>query len=124
MSILEKLRLMGKILILEDDTDLKDIILNVLRGQGHEAIIAHDTLDAFKIINNNSINAAIVDCTPPNSSRHELLIEIRKSNQFVPVIFTSAGFTDFETDQNSCLLMKPYDLDLIMEFFNNTNGLI
>lgn len=84
---------MKKILIVEDETPISEMIELFLTGQGFEVIQAYDGLEAKEIIAANSkIDLILLDWMLPKKSGIDLLKELKSSRKerHIPVIMLSA----------------------------------
>ena len=64
---------MKKILIVEDEQDIAELLRLYLESEKYSIIIADDGIDALKIINTTSIDMAIVDIMMPQMNGYELI---------------------------------------------------
>lgn len=82
---------MGKnsILIVDDDKDIIQFINLNLKQEGFKVFSAHNGEEALEIINNNSIQLAILDIMMPQMDGIELCRRIREKHS-LPIMFLSA----------------------------------
>lgn len=116
---------MYKILLIDDDKDLCNLLERELKNENFEVIVCHDGqtgLDTFKKQNYQLI---ILDIMLPSMNGYDVLTEIRKLNN-VPVLMLTAK--DSEIDKVSGLrlgaddyLTKPF---LMAEFIARVQSLI
>ncbi|QKF80559.1 response regulator transcription factor [Halarcobacter ebronensis] len=92
-----------KIFLLEDDFSLNRLICNALEQRGFFVTSVDDGYDAMTNILNNKYDLYILDINVPGFSGHEVLEQIRKSHEKLPVIIVSA---QLDIDNIS----KAYDL--------------
>ena len=78
-----------KVLIVEDNVTLNESLVFLIERLGVEALQAYDALEALEIIRGNEIDAVISDVTMPGMSGLELLREIKRFKQELPVIIMS-----------------------------------
>ena len=87
---------MYKICLVEDEKDLSNLIKLYLEKENYEVIIYDNGSDAIKNINSN-IDLWILDIMLKDDiSGYDIIKEIRKNNDNVPVIFTSARDQDLD----------------------------
>lgn len=87
---------MKKIVLVEDEKDLNDLIKMYLEKAGYEVISYLNGTDAIK---NTKIDAHlwILDIMLSDDiSGYDIIKEIRKTNEVIPVIFTSARDQDLD----------------------------
>ena len=72
---------MGKILIVDDENEIADLLEFYLCNEGYEVIIADNGKDAIHIINNNrdNIDLALLDVMLPDIDGFTILKKIRKT---------------------------------------------
>ena len=100
---------MQKILIVEDEKSISNILENILSDeiQGSEITIAENGLDAYKLIEKNDFDLIISDIKMPKLSGNELLtqsLSIKPESVFLMI----SGHADIETAV-SCLKNGAYD---------------
>jgi len=107
---------MIKILLVEDDKELNEIVTSYLKKEGYIVFSEFNGLDALNTFYENSIDLVLSDIMMPLCDGFELARNIRKENDKIPIIFMSArddkpskqigykvGIDDYIT--------KPFDLD-------------
>ncbi|MBQ4226486.1 MAG: response regulator transcription factor [Oscillospiraceae bacterium] len=111
-----------KILIVDDDTDLSDIICDFLRGCGYSTSHARDAEEAFRLLGSQSFSLVLLDINLPDATGFEICSELRRVSQ-VPVIFASARtaeddrITGFDTGGDD-YLPKPYSMKELLSRIN------
>jgi DNA-binding response OmpR family regulator len=83
---------MEKILIVEDDSDIRNGVKILLESQGYSVKEACDGNEALKIFN-DSYNLLIIDIMMPGISGIETCKTIRETS-YVPILFLTARSTD------------------------------
>ncbi len=78
-----------RILVVEDDEQIRDAIEIYLKGQGYEVFKAGDGVEGLEIIHKEEIHMAIVDVMMPRMDGIHMVIELRKEFDF-PVLMLSA----------------------------------
>ena len=104
-----------KILLLEDDVILNEIIEEFLLSLNYEVITAFDGNIAEELIYENSFDLLLFDVNIPNITGFELLKNIRQNNINIPIIFITSRHTadDVKIGFNSgCddYIKKPFEL--------------
>jgi len=89
----------GKILLLEDDRDIHNLLTLHLENEGYRVVGAFDGLDALEKFD-DSIHLAVLDVMVPKIDGIEVLKKIRETST-IPVLFLTAK-TD-ETDKLTAL---------------------
>ena len=104
-----------KILLLEDDVILNEIIEEFLLSLNYEVITAFDGFLAEELIYEESFDLLLFDVNIPNITGFELLKNIRQNNINFPIIFITSRHTadDVKIGFNSgCddYIKKPFEL--------------
>ncbi|OHE59267.1 MAG: hypothetical protein A2Z47_07780 [Thermodesulfovibrio sp. RBG_19FT_COMBO_42_12] len=81
---------MGKILIVDDDEDLRNIVKDILTEEGFSISEAPDGLIAIKIFKNDIPDAVLLDLKMPHMNGIETMKELRKIDRCVPIIILTA----------------------------------
>lgn len=81
----------GKILIADDEADIRELLADFLDGEGYECILAADAFDALeKFKAHTDIDLVMSDIRMPGKTGLELLSEIKEIDVDVMVIMISA----------------------------------
>ncbi|NMM52795.1 response regulator transcription factor [Paenibacillus aquistagni] len=83
------------ILIADDEQEIADLIGLHLRKEGYQCLIAADGQEALQIVQQHSIDLAILDIMMPKHDGYEVTQRIREQHQF-PIIFLSAKTSDLD----------------------------
>ncbi len=81
--------IMYKILIVEDEKNIRGIVKKYLEASGYSVITAEDGLEGLYQFNEKSIDLAILDLMMPKMDGFELLKEIRNVSD-IPIILLTA----------------------------------
>jgi len=79
-----------KILLVEDDINLGDVLRDYLELQDYEVVRAMDGVEGFKIFKSQQFDLLLLDVMLPRKDGFTLASEIRTLNQQVPIIFLTA----------------------------------
>ncbi|MBO8132032.1 MAG: response regulator transcription factor [Candidatus Marinimicrobia bacterium] len=85
-----------KILIVDDEKDLRNILSYNLTMSGYEVLEASNGLDAIKLMETEGIDMVILDIMMPGKDGYEVCREIRERGYKVPIIFLTAKDTEFD----------------------------
>ncbi len=110
---------MGKVLIVDDDHDLRAVVGDVLRDEGFAVSEAKDGATALAVIKKNMPDAVLLDLKMPGLDGIEVLQEIRKIDSHIPVIIMTAHGdipTAVEAIQKGAydFTVKPPDFDRLI----------
>lgn len=84
-----------KILIVDDEKDIRDIIGIYLENNGYQAIKAEGGQEALRIIESQAIDLAIIDVMMPDMDGITLCMKIRDKHN-IPILMLSAKNQDMD----------------------------
>ena len=110
---------MGKVLIVDDDNDLRAVVGDMLKEEGFEVSEAKDGVTALGAIKKNMPDAVLLDLKMPGLDGIEVMQEIRKIDPWIPVIIMTAHGdipTAVEAIQKGAydFTIKPPDFDKLI----------
>jgi len=79
-----------KVLLVEDDPNLSEVIKDLLEMSGYEIKLCRDGSEAYLFFKKFSFNICILDVMLPKMDGFFLAEEIRRLNRDVPIIFLTA----------------------------------
>lgn len=82
-------KLIFKILVVEDQQEIRELVAKYLMKEGYDVTIAKQGFEALDVFENQNIHLVILDVMMPGISGFEVLTEIRKVSE-VPVIMLTA----------------------------------
>lgn len=117
-----------KILLLEDDLILNEIIEEYLVEQGHTLIVTYNGTEAQDLLYSQNFDLLILDVNVPQIDGFELLKELRNQNIKTPAIFiTSLNMIDDVQKGFDCgcddYIKKPFELKELGLRINNIKRL-
>jgi PAS domain S-box-containing protein len=112
----------SKILVVEDDPDLRYLMQEVLDDSGYEVVSASDGVEGLQVFEQHRPDIALVvsDLMTPRMKGKELYDRIQSMNEGTKFLFVS-GYQANQISQNFVLdkgfefLPKPFDLDELVE---------
>lgn len=128
MNSAEGSRMQSKILIVDDQQDILDLMKDLLEPEGYQVITLMEVEDIFAEIENNQPDVILLDFLLSGINGGEFCAQIKKNpkTQHIPVIFLSAhsrvieslghyGYDDF--------IAKPFDInDVLATIKKHLNG--
>ena len=86
----------NKILIVEDEKDIRDLIIYALEAKGYETISTDDGEKALKMLKENKPDLVILDWMLPSVSGLEICRNIRRDKNIknIPIIMLTAKITE------------------------------
>lgn len=82
-------KLIFKILVVEDQQEIRELIAKYLSKEGYEVVVAQQGFEALEAFENQNIHLVLLDVMMPGINGFEVLAEIRKVSE-VPVIMLTA----------------------------------
>lgn len=79
-----------RILIVDDDASILDVMSFYVRKEGYEPVIARDGVEAIALFRKTSFDLVVLDVMMPGKDGFETLSDIREVDEKVPVIMLSA----------------------------------
>ncbi|WP_353107296.1 response regulator transcription factor [Acetoanaerobium noterae] len=86
---------MYKVLIVEDEADIRNLIDETMKKRGYETFTASDGYEALRLLSHTSADIIVSDIMMPHLDGLSLVKEIRKTSN-IPVIFLSARNDDVD----------------------------
>jgi len=77
---------LAQILVVEDDDDVRELIITMLEGVGHRVTHASNGVDGIQKYKNEDIDLVITDIMMPEKDGIETIRELKKCNQDVKII--------------------------------------
>lgn len=104
---------MNKILIVDDDANIRELCKVFLKNEGFECFEACDGLDALEKLDTVKVDLFIIDVMMPNMDGWELCVELREAYDLPILMLTAKGETSHKimgfqlgTDD---YLVKPFE---------------
>jgi CheY-like chemotaxis protein len=107
-----------KILIVEDDSQLRELYRNALRTAGYVVIAVEDGADALRQIEHSMPALVVLDLALPRVDGRDVHRELqaRPETRYIPVILVSGtDMANVDTKQFACVLRKPCDPDRLVD---------
>ena len=90
LKLLErKWHAMNKILLVDDDSNIRKLVAILLQNEGYEVVQCEDGRDALSKLGEHKIDLAIIDIMMPNMDGWDLCKQMRKYYEF-PILMLSA----------------------------------
>lgn len=108
---------MFRILVVEDDTDIQELLDNHLSGSGYEVVLASDGVEAISLFSQGEFDLVLLDIMLPKIDGYGVCECIRKQSN-VPIVMLTA--LDSEEDQIKGLdlqiddyITKPFSMPIL-----------
>ena len=118
----------ARLLLAEDDFELRDLLACVLRADGHEVVEARDGNELWELLNSNTMQPfalVVSDVRMPGLTAFDVLSRLQRTSTDTPVILITA-FGDQTTHLRALRLGasrvfdKPFDCDELREAVHET----
>ncbi len=112
-----------KILGIDDNTDINELLDTVLNGSGHEFIYVKNGTEGLKFIREKKFDIVLLDLAMPEFSGFDVINSLLKEGLLTKqkiIVFTASSVIDSEIEElvkkgvHSCI-RKPVDLDFLLE---------
>lgn len=91
---------MDKLLIVDDDREIVDLLSIYSRNEGYEVLKAYNGIEALQLLKQHlDIQLVILDVMMPRKDGITVLTELRESDNHIPVLMLSAKTTDMDKIQ-------------------------
>jgi DNA-binding NtrC family response regulator len=103
----------GRILIADDEQEIRDLFVEALNGQGFDVMAAHDGREAVEIIRECPVTVAFLDIRMPGLNGIDALTEIMQISPHTHVVMITGHYEDTTVDEalrrgSFLCLMKPF----------------
>ena len=103
----------GKILLVEDNEDIREILKQMIQEQGFDVVTASNGMDALEVYDEN-INLIITDLVMPIMGGIELIEEINKIGYKAKIIAVT-GYSDIRVPEGVEIMYKPFSMSKLRE---------
>ncbi len=115
---------MGRILIVEDDLEIRNLLGLALEMEEHECQLASTAEEALEVQRVQPADAIVLDFMMPQMNGGEFCTQLRSRNDLTPVLILSAD-KEIARRAQRCgadrIMKKPFEMD---EFLETVNGLV
>lgn len=107
---------MFKILVVEDNKNLRKLMVTYLKKNNYEPVEAEDGEQALDVLDKNHVDLIITDIMMPNLDGFELTKELREANYMLPILFVTAKDSIDDKKKGFLIgaddyMVKPVDMD-------------
>lgn len=112
---------MAKILVVDDEPSLTEILSECLQGEGHAVVVCHDPTAAERVALEENPDLALIDYQMPRKTGVQLLSDLRarEETRLLPVLLISgteavrfAG--QIPPEPRVRFLLKPLDMEALV----------
>jgi len=108
----------SRILIVDDDAAVREMLARVLAGEGYSVCVAGDEQAALNIVSQTKIDLTLLDLNLPGKSGWNTFKQLTAKNPLLPVIIVTARSNQLFTALGAgvgALLEKPLDFPKLLQ---------
>ncbi|SMH70760.1 response regulator [Candidatus Nitrosotalea okcheonensis] len=114
---------MMKILLIDDNESITEMMSKYLRGKGHECIVTNDGRNGLTLIEQEKFDVILLDLAMPEFTGVDVIDHLYKNGEIGKhkiILFTASSITDEEIQKlikkgaHSCL-KKPVKLEVLLK---------
>jgi two-component system, NtrC family, nitrogen regulation response regulator NtrX len=115
---------MAKILIIDDESSIREVLTEILEDEGYESLTAHDGIAGLQLLKTEIVDLVILDIWLPNKGGIDVLSEIKETYPDIEVIIIS-GHANIDMAVKAVKLgafdfiEKPLSLDKVLTLVRN-----
>lgn len=122
---------MAKILVIDDEAQLRDLLTKMLERDGHKVATAFDGEEGIRVFGQFNPDLVITDIIMPNKDGVEVIMDLVAVAPNIPIIAISGGRRTITAEFNlesaemlgvSGILPKPFTRDQLLETVNRVLG--
>lgn len=110
-----------RILIVEDDDELRRLYRHALSMAGYEVHEARSGFEALRVLDSNLPDAVVLDLMLPGidgiSVRRELAAQA--ISKHIPIVVVTGAADTYDVSDVACILRKPFSPDRLVEAIRN-----
>lgn len=108
------------ILVIDDEKDVRDTLLDILKESGHSAVAANSGTQGLKLFAEGKFDLVFTDLGMPGMSGYQVAEEIKKLDSRVPVFLITGWHVHLSEEQLAAsgidlVLNKPFQLHQVLE---------
>ena len=88
-----------RILVVEDDPSVAQVVADALRLEGHDVLVALDGVEGLRVLETSVVDGVLLDLVIPGLDGLTVLSRIRSSHPALPVVILSAHTNTEETQR-------------------------
>jgi DNA-binding response OmpR family regulator len=107
-----------KILVVDDDPQIRESLRKVLRAEGYEVVLAADGQEAIDKFDPEHIDLLLLDLNLPGNSGWDIFGTLTSLNPFLPIIIITGRQNQHELAAGAgvgALMEKPLDVPLLLK---------
>lgn len=112
---------MAKVLVIDDNPDVRNVITRILRNAGHDVLQAGNGIAGVDAVMEDHVELVITDLFMPDQEGIETIQQIREIDSVMPIIAISGSGGDEDSPLYDARLMganltieKPFSVDVLL----------
>jgi len=102
---------MNRILVVDDDEDIRDLLSVFLIAAGYDVVTAKDGEEGIRLFDQSGFDIVITDLVMPLYNGHEVARHVNNNGRGIPVIGISGTPEEMDPDLFNIVLQKPFSLE-------------
>lgn len=106
------------VLVVEDDNDIREVIIEILEAEGYQTLSASNGKEALELLEQTAKPCLVLlDMMMPIMNGRQFLDEVMKNSKLapLPVLIVSAIADKTNTKGSIGYLKKPIDINVVLE---------
>jgi CheY-like chemotaxis protein len=121
--------MLGKVLVVDDDPELRELIQVALTREGYQVVHAQDAFEGLEVLAREGADVALFDVMMPGMDGLELLARVREHDMELRVIVMTAMSTPSTVvsamrEQACDFLAKPFDMQQLLSAVKSAFALV
>ena len=110
----------ARILVIDDEESVRDILSRILRVKGHQVVVASDGEEGIERFKNEAFDLVFTDLGMPRGSGWDVGMAVKEMNPKVPVIMITGWGMELNREKMSesgidLIVSKPFLFDQVIE---------
>jgi CheY-like chemotaxis protein len=111
------------ILVVDDESDIREIVGSLLANHGYKVVRAKDGAEALMLLRKRKFDLMVLDIMMPRMDGYEVMEALKKTNPELPVVMLTAKSTREDVWQGyveGChyYVTKPFELETLIRSVN------
>ncbi len=107
-----------RIMVLDDDEQIRRSLLKLLRSEGYEVVLAAEGMEALEKLGHQGVDLLLLDLNLPDKSGWDVFEGVTSANPLVPIVIITGRENQFELAVGAgvgALMQKPLDVPLLLK---------
>lgn len=109
-----------KILVVEDDKDIQEIVAEILKAEGYEVVTAGNGLEGYTHFKEDEPDLIILDVMMPKMDGYQMAKLVRQKDQAIPIIMLTALEEEYDEIKGFEIgvddyIAKPFSFNILIK---------